>query len=74
MSIRTIIKTSNLAQLLLLLLLGLCLVAFGRGLHEGRRTLENYYGLDSLLLDVDNNARQCFEEAHAFIFTGCAER
>ncbi|MTJ92014.1 MAG: response regulator [Desulfovibrio sp.] len=74
MSIRTIIKTSNLAQLLLLLLLGLCLVAFGRGLHEGRRTLENYYELDSLLLDVENNTRQCYEEAHAFIFTGSAER
>lgn len=74
MSIRTIIKTSNLAQLLLLLLLGLCLVAFGRGLHEGRRMLENYYELDSLLLDVETNARQCYEEAHAFIFTGSAER
>ena len=39
MSIKTIIKTSNLAQLLLLLLLGLCLVAFGRGLHDSRRML-----------------------------------
>ena len=74
MSIRTIIKTSNLAQLLLLLLLGLCLVAFGRGLHESKRMLENYYELDSLLLDVENNARQCYEEVHAFIFTGSAER
>ena len=74
MSIRTIIKTSNLAQLLLLLLLGLCLVAFGRGLHDSKRMLENYYELDSLLLDVEANARQCYEEAHAFIFTGSAER
>ncbi len=74
MSIKTIIKTSNLAQLLLLLLLGLCLVAFGRGLHDSRRMLENYYELDSLLLDVETNARQCFEEAHAFIFTGSPDR
>ena len=74
MSIKTIIKTSNLAQLLLLLLLGLCLVAFGRGLHDSRRMLEDYYELDSLLLDVETNVRQCFEEAHAFIYTGNPER
>jgi len=74
MSIKTIIKTSNLAQLLLLLLLGLCLVFFGRGLHESRRTLENYYRLDSLLVDVETNTRQSYEEAHAFIFTGSPER
>ena len=57
MSIRTIIKTSNLAQLLLLLLLGLCLVSLGRGLNEGRRVLENYYRFDSLLVDVETNTR-----------------
>ncbi|WP_291444370.1 response regulator [Desulfovibrio sp.] len=74
MSIRTIIKTSNLAQLLLLLLLGLCLVSLGRGLNEGRRVLENYYRLDSLLVDVETNTRQSYEEAHAFIFTGNPER
>ena len=74
MSIKTIIKTSNLAQLLLLLLLGLCLVSFGRGLHESRRTLENYYRLDSLLVDVETNTRQSYEEANAFMFTGNPER
>ncbi len=74
MSIRTIIKTSNLAQLLLLMLLGLCLVSFGRGLHESRRMLENYYRLDSLLVDMETNTRQSYEEAHAFIFTGNPER
>ena len=74
MSIKTIIKTSNLAQLLLLLLLGLCLVAFGRGLHEGRHTLENYYRIDSMLVEVETNTRQSYEEAHAFIFTGSPER
>ena len=73
MSIRTIIKTSNLAQLLLLLLLGLCLVSLGRGLNEGRRVLENYYRFDSLLVDVETNTRQSYEEAHAFIFTGNPE-
>lgn len=74
MSIRTIIKTSNISQLLLLLLLGLCLVSLGRGLNEGRRVLENYYRLDSLLVDVETNTRQSYEEAHAFIFTGNPER
>ena len=74
MSIRTIIKTSNFAQLLLLLLLGLCLVSLGRGLHEGRRVLESYYRLDSFLVDVESNTHQSYEEAHAFIFTGNPER
>lgn len=74
MSIRTIIKTSNFAQLLLLLLLGLCLVSLGRGLHEGRRVLESYYRLDSFLVDVETNTHQSYEEAHAFIFTGNPER
>ena len=70
MSIRTIIKASNAAQLLLLLLLGLCLIAFGRGLHNSKSTLENYYHLELLLVEVEANARQSYDEALAFILTG----
>jgi len=74
MSIRTIIKASNAAQLLLLLVLGLCLIAFGRGLHNSKNTLENYYHLELLLVEVEANARQSYDEAHAFILTGNPER
>lgn len=70
MSIRSIIKTSNFSQLLLLLLLGICLASLGRGVHEARMVLESYYSLDSLLVDLEANTRQSYEEARTFIFTG----
>lgn len=70
MSIRTLIKTSNFAQLLLLLLLGACLVAFGRGLNASRTVLEDFYRLELLLVEIDTCASQMYTEAHAFVLTG----
>ena len=43
MSIRTLIKTSNMVQLGVVLLLGLCIVWLGRSLSEVNGLLHNYY-------------------------------
>ena len=57
MSIRTLIKTSNMVQLGVVLMLGLCIVWLGRSLSEVNGLLHNYYRLASLLVEIGNTPR-----------------
>ena len=52
MTIRAIIKTSNLVQLGLVLLLGVCFFWLGRDLREVNGLLHNFYRIDALLSEL----------------------
>ncbi len=72
MSIRTLIKTSNMVQLGVVLLLGLCIVWLGRSLSEVNGLLHNYYRLASLLVEIGNTPRESYHAALDYISTGDA--
>ena len=56
MTIRAIIKTSNLVQLGLVLLLGVCFFGLGRELREVNGLLRNFYRIDALFSELQANA------------------
>ena len=56
MTIRAIIKTSNLVQLGLVLLLGVCFFGLGRELREVNGLLRNFYRIDALFRELQANA------------------
>lgn len=70
MSIRTLIKTSNMAQLGVVLMLGLCIVWLGRSLSEVNGLLHNYYRLASLLVEIGNTPRESYHAALDYLSTG----
>lgn len=56
MTIRTILKRSNLVQLGLVLLLGICFFGLGRELREADGMLRNFYPIDALFSELQVNA------------------
>ena len=70
MSIRALIKTSNMAQLCLVLLLGLCTGWLGRSLYEINGLLHDYHHLESLLAEIGGVSRENYRAAHDYISTG----
>lgn len=70
MSIRALIKTSNMAQLCLVLLLSLCTGWLGRSLYEINGLLRNYHHLESLLAEIGGVSRENYRAALDYISTG----
>ena len=70
MSIRTLIKTSNMVQLGVVLMLGLCIVWLGRSLSEVNGLLHNYYRIASLLVEIGNTPRESYHAALDYLSTG----
>ena len=70
MSIRALIKTSNVAQLCLVLLLSLCTGWLGRSLYEINSILQNYHRLESLLAEVGGVSRENYRAAFDYLSTG----
>ncbi|SCM72271.1 response regulator [Desulfovibrio sp. 86] len=70
MSIRTLIKTSNMAQLVVVLMLGLCIIWLGRSLSEVNGLLHNYYRVASLLVEIGNTPRESYHAALDYLSTG----
>lgn len=70
MSIRALIKTSNMAQLCLVLLLSLCTGWLGRSLYEINGLLHNYHHLESLLAEIGGISRENYRAALDYISTG----
>ena len=70
MSIRALIKTSNIAQLCMVLMLGLCTVWFGRSLYEVNGLLHNYHRFENLLVEIGSTSRESYRSALEFISAG----
>ncbi len=70
MSIRALIKTSNVAQLCLVLLLSLCTGWLGRSLYEINGLLQNYHRLESLLAEIGGASRENYRAALDYLTTG----
>ena len=67
MTIRAIIKTSNLVQLGLVLLLGVCFFWLGRDLREVNGLLHNFYRIDALLSELGGGAADKYRLALDYV-------
>ena len=67
MTIRAIIKTSNLVQLGLVLLLGVCFFWLGRDLREVNGLLHNFYRIDALLSELGVGAADKYRLALDYV-------
>lgn len=72
MNIRTLIKTSNMVQLGVVLMLGLCIIWLGRSLYEVNGLLHNYYRFAGLLAEIGNTPRESYHAALDYLSTGDA--
>ncbi|OXS27687.1 MAG: hypothetical protein BCS36_11615 [Desulfovibrio sp. MES5] len=72
MSIRTLIKTSNMAQLGVVLMLGLCIIWLGRSLYEVNGLLHRYYRFANLLAEIGNTPHKSYHAALDYLSTGDA--
>ncbi|MDD4700586.1 MAG: response regulator [Desulfovibrio sp.] len=73
MSIRALIKTSNIAQLCMVIMLGLCTFWFGHSLYEVNGLLHNYHRFETLLAEIGSNSRESYRAAFEFISGGDAK-
>ena len=67
MTIRALIKTSNLVQLGLVLLLGVCFFWLGRDLREVNGLLQNFYRIDALLSELGVGAADKYRLALDYV-------
>lgn len=72
MSIRALIKTSNMAQLCMVLMLALCTVWLGRSLYEVNGFLHSYYRFENLLAEISSTSRETYRASLEFISAGDA--
>ena len=72
MTIRALIKSSNMTQLCMVLMLGLCTVWLGRSLYEVNGFLHNYYRFENLLAEISSTSRETYRAALEFTSAGDA--
>lgn len=70
MSIRTLIKTSNMAQLSVVLMLGLCIIWLGRSLYEVNGLLHRYNRFANLLAEIGSTPHKSYHAALDYLSTG----